>query len=368
MANDNNPYATPQPLTFRELYEIIDSEFHVEGFMLEFDIPIFSVKTRGPSKETFIRLVQKLNPYNLLPLLRRRYGGLVIQVLHKPTERPERGRNIPLILFLASVCTVSLSGYFNSHLWSEIFGENIILHSLYFTIALLGIVGLHEMGHKLTVAKRGLRATSPYFIPGPPYPMGFGTFGALIMQKDPPANRDQLFDIGFSGPVTGFIIALIVSSIALLGVRFVDQTLVSQLETQGVEVFELPSSLGLIILNHLIGVNASPGYVAVIPPIGIAGWIGFVVTFLNLLPAWQLDGGHIARAMFGERGHRYASLIGLAIAVATGFWFFALLILFFMGSRRSIELLDDVSPLSTSRKMLGVLAYIILVLSAVIFW
>ena len=368
MENGYYNYASSQPFNIRELHNIIDSEFHIEASMIEFGVPIFAVQPKGPSKEAFERLAQKLKPHSLLPFLRLREGKSVIQVFPKPESSPSKRRHIPLILFLATVGTIFISGYLNSEFWSKTFGENIFVHSLLFTIALLGIVGLHEMGHKTMAMKRGLKATSPYFIPGPPYPIGFGTFGAVILQKEPPVNRDQLFDMGFSGPVTGFIITLIVYTAALSAVKFVSLDLISQLATQGVEISEMPPSLSIILIDYLVNIKTAPGYLALTPPLGLAAWLGFVITFLNLLPIWQLDGGHIANAMFGEKGHKYASTAGLIIAVATGFWFFGLLILFLMGTRQGMGPLDEVSPLSTGRKMLGILSYVILALSAVILW
>ncbi|MGC8961827.1 MAG: site-2 protease family protein, partial [Candidatus Bathyarchaeia archaeon] len=108
------------------------------------------------------------------------------------------------------------------------------------------------------------------------------------------------------------------------------------------------------------------GYSLILTHIEFAAWVGALVTFLNILPIWQLDGGHISRAVLGVRGHRIASLIGLVILFATGYWFFALfLLLWMLSSGRGLagaEPLDDVSPLSNSRKALYILALIILVL------
>jgi len=347
-----------------ELQRIVESEFPVEAVVYEFGIPCFVVSLIRPPKEPFQRLVAKLKPYNLMPILRRGlYGEALIRIVQKPIRK--RGiRHLPLMLFAATCVTIFISGYFNSIVWSFLFKENIYLHASFFTVALLAIVGLHELGHKAAAKLRGVEATVPYFIPGPPFPIGLGTLGAVIMQKEPPVNRDQLFDIGFSGPLTGFIVTIIISILAVHTAKVLDPALEAQLAAQGFALLSLPSSLAWRMIVQLLmpGVES---YELIIPPIGLAAWVGFLITYLNLLPAWQLDGGHIARAMFGERGHQIASFIGIMIAFLTGFWFFGFLILFLM-RHRPIGPLDDISPLSRWRKIVGFLAYAILALSAIV--
>jgi membrane-associated protease RseP (regulator of RpoE activity) len=104
----------------------------------------------------------------------------------------------------------------------------------------------------------------------------------------------------------------------------------------------------------------SPGNVLIPPPFWFAAWVGYLITFLNLLPIWQLDGGHISRALFGDRGHKVASAVGLIITFLGGYWFFGLLILLFMWRSKSAGPLDDVTPIANSKKALGILAYVIL--------
>lgn len=353
-------------LSLPELQAIVESEFHVETVVYEFGSPYFLVRLPPRHKENFERLVSKLKSYGLIPLLRRGpLGEAVIRILAKPapSKRPSR---IPLILFAVTCATIFISGYFNSTVWHLLFQEDILLHAALFTVALLAIVGLHELGHKTAATLRGVESTAPYFIPGPPFPIGFGTLGAVIMQREPPTNRDQLFDLGFSGPVTGFIVTILVAAVSLGMAKTMDPSLLAQLEAQGIQVINLPSSLAWELLATLMLPKA--GKMLILPPpLGLAAWIGFIVTYLNLLPAWQLDGGHIARAMFGEKGHLVTSFIAIAVAFATGFWFFGLIILFFMG-KKHLGPLDDLTPLSRGRMLMGMAAYIILVLSAVVLW
>ena len=97
-------------------------------------------------------------------------------------------------------------------------------------------------------------------------------------------------------------------------------------------------------------------------PIMFAAWIGFLITFLNLLPAWQLDGGHMARTLLGVKLHKYATYGSMAILVLLNYWLMALLILFMSSRNPSASPLDDVSPLSRNRK----LAYLGIIVLAVL--
>src|SRR4029077_17718951 len=150
---------------------------------------------------------------------------LTIKVFQKPQVKPSR-RTINLGLFLATVVTVTIAGYI---LWTGGLGGSQTLQAQFnqivspgasayleaatFAVGLLAIIGLHEFGHKAATTYHKLDATFPSFIPGPP---PIGTFGALISLKGPPANRDQLFDLGLSGPVVGFAVTMIVGALSML--------------------------------------------------------------------------------------------------------------------------------------------------------
>ncbi|MCX8175606.1 MAG: site-2 protease family protein [Candidatus Bathyarchaeota archaeon] len=355
------------PLNITEVRNIVETEFNVEEVTMEFGVLSFKVKPVKNPKKPFENLVKKLKPYMIFPTLRRKNGDIKLYIFNKPQIKPSKIR-VNIILFLATMITVFLSGYINSLTWSLVFNENVFLHALYFTIALLGIVGLHELGHKIVCKLKGMEATLPYFIPGPPFPLGFGTFGAVIMQKEPAINRDHLFDLGFSGPIVGFIATLTVVTISIQGVRLVDVEVIEQLREMGIETRMVPVSLAWIMIVNLANLPLEYGKVLLIPPVGLAAWLGFVITFLNLLPVGQLDGGHLASAIFGERGHAMASMIGVIITFVTGFWFFGLLILFLMFQTRRAAPLDDVSPLSLSRRILGFIAFLMMILSAIVLW
>jgi len=218
-------------------------------------------------------------------------------------------------------------------------------------------------------------ASFPYFIPGPP---PIGTFGALISLKSPPANRDQLFDLGLSGPVVGFLVTILV---AMVGMLFGPPITQAKLDQYAIWNATCSAQIGASACSPSVSFPAFPLLLVILSNLAtklnpnvffngqllFAAQIGALLTFLNVIPAWQLDGGHISRAVFGPRVHRFATLIGLGILLWTRFFAFALLVLVMMSlSGRGlggVEPLDDVSPISNSRKILYILGIAMLVLT-----
>ena len=333
-----------------------------------------------------MHLVEQLRPEGLIAAIRGTADTLTIKVFQKPQVKQSR-RTINLGLFLATVVSVTVAGYF---LWTGGLGPQTLqaqyneiilpgaspyLEAGVFAAGLLAIIGLHEFGHKAATVVHGLDASFPYFIPGPP---PIGTFGALISLKGPPTNRDQLFDLGLSGPVVGFIVTMVVGTISMLFGPALTPAKLSQLTTwdstcstylQVTSCFSNVSfpaqPLILVLLSNLTGfINPNVIYDQ---QLFFAAQIGALLTFLNIVPAWQLDGGHISRAVFGPVGHRIATVIGLGLLLISGFWAFAILVLVMMSFTRrgfaGVEPLDDVSPVSNSRKILYLVGIAMLVLT-----
>jgi len=345
---------------------MVESEFKVQDAYLEFGVPTFVIAT-VPTKEPFRRLALKMKRRGYYPLIRKELGRLVIRVRPKPVLKPPK-LWINLALLLATTITVFIDGYmhsshpiFSSYLLQLDFLGKTLQTTLY-TGAIMAIFGLHEIGHKVACEFNRMEATLPYFIPG--IPGVLPTFGAVIMQREPPINRDQLFDMGVSGPLTGFVVLVLVTFLAFQSSFLVPETQALLWKKMGlVEFISSP------LLFHIIGgvVRPSPdNFIVFLPPIGYAAWLGAVVTFLNLMPAWQLDGGHIARAVFNPKLHRNVSIISVAVMFLIGWWTMALFLAIFMSRAQHPGPLDDVSPLSNVRKIIAIGILAILILCAVI--
>src|SRR5437870_4216483 len=229
------PYTGPSLETVKS---IVASQFQVkDAFLDPYGIPTILVSTE-PTREKFRNVVEQLRTQNLLGAIRATGDTLTIKVFQKPLIKPSR-RTINLGLFLATVVTVTVAGYF---LWTGGLGGSQTLQTQFnqivspgassyveaatFGVGLLAIIGLHEFGHKAATTYHKLDATFPYFIPGPP---PIGTFGALISLQGPPANRDQLFDLGLSGPVVGFVVTMAVGLAGMLFGAPLTQTKITEL-------------------------------------------------------------------------------------------------------------------------------------------
>ncbi|MCW4034642.1 MAG: site-2 protease family protein [Candidatus Bathyarchaeota archaeon] len=329
---------------FEEIQVMVDSEFNVEEGFVYHGAPTFYIKHQADSKQAFLRLMNQLEPLELVPTMQQSEQKVVLQILPKPPTKPSNPL-INIALFFATLATVFYSGYMISETLTD---------ALLFTVAIIAILGTHEMGHKLLADKHEVDATYPYFIPGTP---PIGTFGALIQQKEIPPNKDALFDIGFTGPVTGFVIAVIVT---IIGAQI--SQVVPYDPTIPVESINDVYPLIYRWIFQVIPLNREGIILA--HPVAYAGWVGMIVTMLNLVPSGMFDGGHVARSVIGAKAHKIVSYIGIALLALTGWWPMAILALFFSAAKHPGPL-DDVSELTTSRKIGAMLLVVIFVVSFV---
>jgi membrane-associated protease RseP (regulator of RpoE activity) len=232
-----------------------------------------------------------------------------------------------------------------------------------YALGLLAILGVHELGHYFIARHHGIRVTLPYFIP---VPFALGTFGAFIKMRSPAENRRALFDVAVAGPLAGLVIAI---PALLIGLR--SSVIVGAAAEPAAGMMHGGASVGSsVLLAFLAKLSLGPalleGHVLQLSPLAFAGWLGLMVTALNLLPIGQLDGGHIARAMFGRRaGDTIGSvamwtLLLLGLFVWPGLLTWAIIVFFIAG--RGAPPLDDLTPLTPSRRWLGYAAFAILAL------
>lgn len=346
---------------------IVERHFTVSDVYLDAGILTFKVYDEDV-KEKFRNLYKELKQYDLIPTATREDGRTLLRIFPKPRIELSipKSRILPLLLFVATLATVSIDGYLRSSttVYEIITGKtgflDRFLDALLFAVALMSIIGVHELGHKISARIDYMESSPPYFIPG--IPTMIPTFGALIFQKSPIINKDDMFDIGISGPIAGFIVSIGVLFISFMTARWIPVTeydaIVDQVVAEG--GFLLPSPLIFYLARSLFG---RPDMVPLFSTIGFAAWLGMLVTALNLFPAWQLDGGRVFRSFLSRRQHRIAGYISVVILAVTGYFFFAILILLMMPRTPDIPPLDQVSPLSKKRKIAISLVIAILVLT-----
>jgi membrane-associated protease RseP (regulator of RpoE activity) len=304
-------------------------------------------------------------------------GVTVTDTPSPPIIAPDAGDSwrewvVPIFLFLMTLITTTFAGLyyvvgdrgFISLAAESIFHPSRLLAALPFSLTLISILLAHEMGHFFACRYYGIHCTPPYFIP---FPISIaGTLGAFIRIKSPFHHKRALFDVGVAGPLAGF--AVVLPSL-FIGVSH--STLIPKGSIPGGYYFGEPlifSWVGKLVLGYRPGTHDMVAH-----PVAMAAWFGLLATCLNLLPIWQLDGGHIAYALLGRDSQKRLSIAATVALILTSFlgWpipsylVFGLLLLV-MGVRFRFfhpPTLYDETKLGSGRGLIGILALLIFIIS-----
>ena len=273
---------------------------------------------------------------------------------------PETGGGAGLIGIL-----LMIPRYYISAIWgllSYSFAHPYFLaQGLIFSASLLAILAAHESGHYLFCRYYGVDATLPFFIPQPPLLIP-GTFGAFIRMKSPVPSRRALFDIGLAGPLAGFILIV---PIAFAGVLTAHHMNIPPSEVPEL-TFNDPLLFRLIAQMFRINLDNS-----VVNSFYLAAWVGSLVTALNLMPVGQLDGGHGAFALFGQRAHWWIGRVAFGLMLITTIfgwlWFrspvmFLYVVLLAVMLRVRHPQPEQMEPLGLARTIIGVITLIVFAL------
>jgi membrane-associated protease RseP (regulator of RpoE activity) len=307
-------------------------------------------------------LSPRVAPYGYVPMIWSPQEIALVRLGVKPRSRPAaawKGWPLNLALFAATVLTTLFVGALMEG--ADPLGQPAaLLRGLPFSISLLLILGVHELGHYLTARAYGVSVSLPYFVPLPIPPMG--TMGAIIRMRSPIPNRRVLFDIGVTGPLAGLFLAV---PIAIIGLRLSQVTMVTPSHGEGVTIV-FGSSLAFRLLERLVVGSLPAGHDILLHPIALAGWLGMFVTALNLMPLSQLDGGHIAYAALG-RHHRavvYCFLGVMVVLFLTSGWYGWLIwigVAIALGLRHPPPM-DNLTPLDRRRWVLAAVALVLLIM------
>jgi membrane-associated protease RseP (regulator of RpoE activity) len=268
---------------------------------------------------------------------------------------PHKLTRIHVLLFILTFMTTTIAGALLNGVIPWVQPDKIYL-GLPFSLTLIFILLTHEMSHYIASRLHNVSATLPYFIPAPSI---IGTFGAVIKMKPPIPDRRSLIDIGASGPIGGFIIAVIA---CIVGLQFSEVKPSGQIQ----EGLAFGSSLLFSFLTKLVlGIDPEK-YDILLHPVAFAGWIGLLVTSLNLLPIGQLDGGHITYALLGEK-HAWISKGMLPVLVVLGIvywegWLIWAALMIFLGYRHPPVVYPHIQ-LDRNRKLIGWIALVIFILT-----
>ncbi len=262
-----------------------------------------------------------------------KFGEFVIE-LKKHRERIW----INLALLMATFASTTIMG-------AGMFEKFDLIGGLTYSVAIMFVLGFHEMGHYIFARRWGMKTSLPYFIP---FPSLIGTLGAVIRHRGRIPSRKALFDVGVSGPLFGIFASILVTYVGLK-MKF-------EPTYKGEATLMLGTPPLFDLIAKLAGFN---GYY--IHPVAFAGWVGMFVTFLNLIPVGQLDGGHVLRAMIGERAeivYRIIPMILIALGILTNssIWlFWGFITMFFAMQKHPKPMVDE--PIDLKRYAVGILTF-----------
>lgn len=327
--------------------------------------------------EAFERLVAQLEPLGYTPLLFRREDLVVLQAVPQVADKKTGKPWVNLVLFILTLLSVLFIGAANENIDLLAHPEQLLL-GVPFAATLLGILTAHELSHYFVGRRYGSPVSLPYFIP---LPLSlFGTMGAVILQRAPMRSRKALFDIGVAGPLGGLIVAVPLLFFGLSGTlvgkaaEFMGDLPAGSLISEGNSLLYLFAKLVMFgrILPDAAGNDVWLSSPSPTGAVAFAAWAGLLVTALNLFPIGQLDGGHIAYALWGRKAWTLARLfVGLAfgwgailLLLGNGAGWTWLLWAFLgqlMGPRHPAPL-NDLTPLDPRRRLLGWLMVVIFIL------
>lgn len=326
-------------------YEVQVNPLGVRFHFFYSDNPDFS--------EQFDNLRKELVPRGYIPFVQQN-GENFVEVTRRPTTkyRDVWVNLVMLILTLASTIYVGsqLSDYFVSPGPNSLY-ISLLYGFIFFSLPLMFILGVHELGHYIVAKRFAVKASLPFFIP---FPIGLGTFGAFISLRDPIPNRKAMAEIGAAGPIFGFLTALPLLFLA---------NYLKDIFPEVPNAPMYPYAIHLPLIYNLFGMTSASA-VPVFPMV-FAVWVGMFATAMNLLPVGQLDGGHIVRGILGRRssfmGYAFVLFLIVVGAFYTGWWILAIFVIF-VGLNHP-PALDDYSGLSRRDIAIGLFSLAMFVLT-----
>jgi len=309
MSEIESPEGGPSPDRFGDV-------FHVYEVRTDGDRLLYYGEPLVDQERLIERVWPAFRDHGYEVRLTRQTGEFVL--VGKP--KTEGSGGIPwtnVVLAFATVLTTLYAG--STWYYADLSADPLnVLQGWPFALGIMTVLGVHELGHYAMSRYHDVEATLPYFIP---IPTLIGTLGAVIRMKGRMPSRKALFDIGVAGPLAGIVATLVVTTIGL----FLPPV------TTPPSVMNDPSAYQIkfgypLLLEFLSMVTGQPlRYEAankVVNPVVIAGWVGMFVTFLNLIPVGQLDGGHLVRAIFGDEQKRVALLVPALLFGLAGYLYY----------------------------------------------
>jgi membrane-associated protease RseP (regulator of RpoE activity) len=348
--------------------KIIDGRMELDYFSNLYGSVIFRQETDKISENELQEIQSSLISNGIYSQLQRTTKEYLLRLLLDYSKVKKENTRINLILFLITILTTTLTGamLIGSDPFSTFQG---LIKGIPYAIAILSILGAHEMGHYLYAKKYRIYATLPYFIPFFIPAFNIGTLGAFIKIRSPIPDKKALFDVGVAGPIAGFIVSLFFLFLGfsllpdLEGVKeYIGQ--MHEWSDSGANALTLGNPLLFDLIRTMMGGEHLPMYEVYHFPFIFAGWLGLFVTALNLMPIGQLDGGHISYALLGEKAKYVAIGAFIALALLNFYslnWILWTILILLVIRLKHPPTLNDNIELDPNRRTLAWISYILFI-------
>lgn len=359
------PDQQEQDANLRMLYpdehpEVIKEVMDVRVATQEGGLSMYRGYLKRPADEAF-DILKKYSSSRYLPFMQRD-DQLEASIALLPNIVAEQNQKNPIrpwlhwLLFGLTLITTTMAGARLAG--ADVFAEpDKWILGLPFSLSLLAILGLHEAGHYVIGRMNAMDVTPPFFMP---VPFWLGTFGAFIQMRSPSESRRMLFDTSIAGPLAGLAVAV---PVLFYGLQL-SQPGSMNLPADSLLAPTTSTSILFGVIANFAMPNIGFAQPINLHPVAFAGWLGLLITALNLVPVGELDGGHVAKAMFGPRGGKFINLVAMAGLLYAGIFIwpsillFALIVIIFAG--RGAPPLNDISRLGPGRLLIGFLSYAVL--------
>lgn len=360
----------------QQVKQILGPEFELDYHSRLKSYFVFRAEENSIDDEQISHIIAKLLSAGFFPRIQKRSGWLVLHVMAYSGSKKPSKIWLNILLFLLTVITTLMAGAV--HLGKDYFVDfSNIIYGFRYAVAVLSILTAHEFGHYFAAKFHEIKATLPYYIPLPLPGFHFGTLGAFIKIKSPIKDRQALLDVGAAGPLAGFVVSIIFLSIGYYNlpdlpgiIAHVEKIHPWNMEGQGINLV-LGKSLLFAFFNDFIAGGKLPMNEVYHFPFIFAGWIGMLVTAINLIPIGQLDGGHILYSLVGHKARvwgisSFVLLLVLNFVLIVQYFSFVwvlwvILILILIGFRHP-PTVDDHLSLDSRRRTIGWLCVVIFIL------
>lgn len=347
--------------------KVLGTHFELDYYSRWRRYVVFSADENIVDDEEISRIIAQLMAQGFFPQIHKQDGKILIHVSSWPTSQKKPRIWLNLMLFIFTIFTTMMAGA--GLIGKDYFADfGNIIYGWKYSLAVLLILTAHEFGHYFAAQYHKIKATLPYYIPLPLPGFHFGTLGAFIKMKSPIQNRIALLDVGAAGPIAGFVMSLF---FLVLGYYHLPDLhgIMDYIETihpldageAGINLF-LGKSLLFALFNDVLAGGKLPMNEIYHFPFIFAGWIGFLVTAINLIPIGQLDGGHILYSLVGKRA-RLVGVSAFALLIILNFflifqyfsfvWVIWIILIFVLIGFRHPPTVNDVISLQKSRKLIG---------------